>query len=65
MSSVLWRGVALGPGGIGDSQRYATNRRFYDETTAEVDVGGRPVLRLTGAEPDPLGARIELRWSLR
>lgn len=33
MSSVLWRGVALGPGGIGDSQRYASNRRFYDETS--------------------------------
>ena len=31
-------------------------RRFYDETTVEVDVGGRPVLRLSGADPDPLGA---------
>ncbi len=33
MSSPLWRGVALGPGGIGDSQRYAANRRFYAETS--------------------------------
>jgi hypothetical protein len=31
-------------------------RRFYDETTAEVDIDGHPVLRLTGADPDPLGA---------
>jgi hypothetical protein len=33
VSSVLWRAVALGPGGIGDSQRYASNRRFFDETS--------------------------------
>ena len=33
MSSLLWRGVALGPGGIGNSQRYASNRRFFDETS--------------------------------
>jgi len=28
----LQRGVALGPGGIGDDQRYPTNRRFIAET---------------------------------
>jgi hypothetical protein len=31
-------------------------RRFYDRTTVEVDVDGAPVLRLSGADPDPLGA---------
>jgi hypothetical protein len=31
-------------------------RRFYDRTTVEVDVDGVPVLRLSGADPDPLGA---------
>jgi hypothetical protein len=30
-------------------------RRFYDETTVEVDVDGTPVLRLSGGDPDPLG----------
>jgi hypothetical protein len=29
---VLARGVALGPGGVGDEQRYPTNRRYLAET---------------------------------
>jgi hypothetical protein len=29
---LLERGVALGPGGVGDTQRYASNRRFFAET---------------------------------
>jgi hypothetical protein len=28
----LSRGVALGPGGVGDEQRYGTNRRYFGET---------------------------------
>lgn len=32
MSEVLWRAVAIGPGGIGDEQRYATNQRYFAET---------------------------------
>ena len=30
-------------------------RRFYDETTVEVDVDGQSVLRLAGVDPNPLG----------
>jgi hypothetical protein len=30
-------------------------RRFYDATTVEVAVGGRTILELRGADPDPLG----------
>jgi hypothetical protein len=30
-------------------------RRFYDETTVEVVVGGATILHLTGHDPDPLG----------
>jgi hypothetical protein len=37
-------------------------RRFYDVTTVEVDVDGAPVLRLSGADPDPLGAH-DVSWS--
>lgn len=33
MSAVVWRAVAIGPGGMGDEQRYATNRRFFQETS--------------------------------
>src|SRR5215207_970318 len=32
MGDLLARGVALGPGGIGDEQRYPTNRRYIAET---------------------------------
>ena len=32
MGVALERGVALGPGGIGDEQRYGTNRRYVAET---------------------------------
>lgn len=32
MSEVLWRGVAVGPGGIGGEQLYEANRRFFAET---------------------------------
>lgn len=33
MSAVVWRAVAIGPGGpVGDEQRYRTNRRFFRET---------------------------------
>jgi hypothetical protein len=31
-SGVVWRGVALGPGGVGDTQLYRTNRRFFGQT---------------------------------
>src|SRR3954468_1394145 len=31
-SRIVWRGIALGPGGVGDTQTYAANRRFFDET---------------------------------
>ena len=31
-ATALARGVALGPGGIGDQQRYPQNRRYIDET---------------------------------
>ncbi|MCU1376210.1 MAG: hypothetical protein JWO68_3496 [Actinomycetia bacterium] len=37
-------------------------RRFYDETTAEVDVHRRAVLRLAGAAPEPLGPH-DVGWS--
>ena len=30
-------------------------RRFYDETTVEVDVAGVEILRFSGRDPDPLG----------
>jgi hypothetical protein len=30
---IVWRAVALGPGGVGDTQLYSTNRRFLDETS--------------------------------
>jgi hypothetical protein len=32
VSEYLWRGVALGPGGVGREQDYAANRRFFAET---------------------------------
>jgi hypothetical protein len=32
MGDALARGIALGPGGIGDEQRYGSNRRFAAET---------------------------------
>ena len=32
MSDALARGVTLGPGGVGDEQRYGSNRRFVAET---------------------------------
>jgi hypothetical protein len=32
VADALARGIALGPGGIGDEQRYASNRRFVAET---------------------------------
>lgn len=32
MSAILWRATALGPGGVGDSQTYESNRRFLDQT---------------------------------
>lgn len=32
MADALARGIALGPGGIGDEQRYASNRRYVAET---------------------------------
>ena len=32
MGDALARGVALGPGGVGDEQRYGSNRRFVAET---------------------------------
>jgi hypothetical protein len=32
VGNVLRKGVALGPGGAGDSQQYRVNRRFFDET---------------------------------
>ena len=31
-SQILWRGVAIGPGGIGGEQQYQANRRFFAET---------------------------------
>jgi hypothetical protein len=37
-------------------------RRFYDRTTVEVDVDGAAVLRLSGADPDPLGSH-DVSWS--
>jgi hypothetical protein len=33
VSAPLLRAVALGPGGVGDSQRYEQNRRFLEETS--------------------------------
>jgi hypothetical protein len=30
---IIQRAVALGPGGVGDSQLYSTNRRFFDQTS--------------------------------
>jgi hypothetical protein len=32
VSEYLWRGVAIGPGGIGSEQQYFANRRFFAET---------------------------------
>lgn len=39
VGNVLRRAVALGPGGIGETQQYDANRRFFDET-------GTPWVRL-------------------
>src|SRR3712207_3829707 len=32
MGVTLQRGIVLGPGGVGDEQRYPTNRRYVAET---------------------------------
>ena len=56
-------GDALGAGwGFAPVGGAVRLRRFYDESTIEVDIAHRPVLRLTGRDPDPLGAH-DVTWS--